>query len=72
MGTPPITSSPADSMDISPLPHKTPFSAIRDPVSPTKGQDSQMSLCSSPLAPSPCNMAPKRSALVEYAQPVAK
>ncbi|CAZ83266.1 unnamed protein product [Tuber melanosporum] len=46
--TPPIpTSSPiGDAMDISPLPHKPAFQAMRTPMSPTP--DLSMSICSSP------------------------
>lgn len=55
-------------MDISPLPHKPAFQAMRNPVSPT--QDRGMNICSSPpsaVPELPRNDPPaRRPGLAEY------
>ena len=75
--TPPIpTSSPGqDSMDISPLPHKAPFAAVRSPLSPTVcNTTADVSLCSSPPttgSPQPSRIdPPRRPNLAEYASDI--
>lgn len=71
--TPPIpSSSPChDAMDMSPLPHKPAFSAMRAPMSPAS--NASMNLCSSPPSAAPTPELPRMDlprrpgGLAEYA-----